>query len=79
MKDIETGVEFDTNTNAAYRCPRCGGHNCELVDAKDFPLEGYLEGAHLPAKFYCNDCKKEYDVNFVLGVDEGLGAEGATE
>ena len=64
---------FDVNTNAAYRCPICGGHNCEFEDADDTPEEGYFDGAHLKAQFFCRDCEKQYDVTFVLNVKKDDG------
>lgn len=69
MKDTNTGVDFDTNTNKAYECPICHGHNCEFEDAENFPTEGYFEGAHLRVTFVCLDCDKTYDVNFRLGME----------
>ena len=59
-------TQFDINTNKAYECPVCHGHNCEFGDAEEYPKEGYFDGAHLPAVFVCHDCEKEYKVNFRL-------------
>lgn len=68
-RDIDNRVEFNTNTNAAYRCPLCGGRNCEFDDADNTPAEGYFDGAHLQASFYCNDCGKPYTMTFTLRVE----------
>lgn len=69
-------MTFDTNK--AYECPVCRGHNCEFDAAENTPVEGYFDGAHLPVTFFCNDCGKEYRVNFTLRVEAEAQAEAAT-
>lgn len=71
-------MTFDTNTNKAYECPICHGHNCEFDDAENSPTEGYFEGAHLRVTFVCLDCNKTYDVNFRLGMEESTPAGAVT-
>jgi hypothetical protein len=63
-------MTFDTNTNKAYECPICHGHNCEFDDAENHPSEGYFDGAHLPATFFCNDCGRAYTVAFTLRAEK---------
>lgn len=67
-------MTFDINTNKAYECPVCHGHNCEFDTAENIPVEGYFDGAHLPATFFCNDCGKGYQVNFTLMVEKSTAA-----
>ncbi len=64
----------DVSTDPAYVCPYCGGHNCEFVDADDYPEEGYFSGAKLLSEFKCNDCDKSYGVSFILDVDDVIAA-----
>lgn len=71
-------MTFDTNTNKAYECPVCHGHNCEFDDAANHPTEGYFDGAHLPATFFCNDCKRSYRVDFTLKAEKSTPAGAMT-
>lgn len=59
----------DVSTDPAYKCPYCGGRNCEFDEA-DEPGEhqGYFHGSQFNAQFWCNDCERFYDVVFRLSV-----------
>lgn len=58
----------DIDNDPAYTCPYCGGHNCEFVDADDYPEEGYFDGSTLGATYNCQGCNKDYLVTFSLSV-----------
>lgn len=71
-------MTFDTNTNKAYECPVCHGHHCEFHDTEDMPDEGYFDGAHLRAGFYCLDCLQPYEVCFTLKAEKSTPAGAVT-
>ena len=70
MPEKKTMKVFDTNTNAAYKCPYCGGHNCEFEDCQDPAVdgEGYFDGSQFHGTWFCHDCGKPYGVTFELKV-----------
>lgn len=71
-------MTFNTNTNKAYECPVCHRHNCEFDAAANHPSEGYFDGAHLPARFFCNDCGRAYTVDFTLRAEKSTPVGAAT-
>lgn len=61
---------IDVAKDPGYKCPVCGSHDCEFDDADNSPDEGYFDGAHLNARFYCNECGSSYDVTYTLKVTD---------
>lgn len=71
--------KFDPSTDPAYKCPYCGGRNCEFEDSEAFPMDGFFDHSHLHATFFCLDCQEGYDVDFELVVSEVLEHPDAEE
>ena len=69
----------DIANDPAYQCPYCGGHNCEFQDAQDpYHTDGYVDGCKFSGFWLCNDCEKEYEVEFELKVTGTKKTEGSS-
>lgn len=61
----------DVSKDPAYKCPYCGGRNCEFEDAPDpGEQDGYFNGSKFHATWWCKDCGKAYDVEFTMNVTD---------
>lgn len=60
--------ECKLNNDPAYKCPYCGGLNCEFDEPCYAPPPAYNNGVELDTQFWCKDCARPYKVTWEMKV-----------
>lgn len=58
------------HNDPAYKCPYCGGLNCEFDEPCYAPPPAYNDGVELNTQFWCKDCARPYKVTWEMKVKE---------